>query len=114
MQMFSPKGHPGLFSATSTQSPHWRAVRKGTFQAFNPRNLRWACSPAQRSAGRAVQVGGLLQCSSLRGGGGGGVVDDTGGMGGVCALAQRMHPTAELQHCKGACAIPTSHPVPPT
>ncbi|GAB4815786.1 hypothetical protein N2152v2_002832 [Parachlorella kessleri] len=38
--LISAQGHPGLFSATDSQSPYWKAVRRGTATAFNPYNLR--------------------------------------------------------------------------
>ncbi|KDD72668.1 hypothetical protein H632_c3048p0, partial [Helicosporidium sp. ATCC 50920] len=36
---FSAAGHPSIFTA-ATSSPQWKAVRKGTTVAFNPRCLR--------------------------------------------------------------------------
>ncbi|KDD72069.1 hypothetical protein H632_c3912p0, partial [Helicosporidium sp. ATCC 50920] len=36
---YSATGHPSIFTA-ATSSPQWKAVRKGTTAAFNPRCLR--------------------------------------------------------------------------
>ncbi|GAB4815788.1 hypothetical protein N2152v2_002834 [Parachlorella kessleri] len=60
--LISAKGHPGLFSATDSQSPYWRTVRKGTASAFNPHNLSiiWSAVIGSAGPGRVVDIDDLL------------------------------------------------------